>query len=66
MQLIGRMIIVIFCLFLIPVTAVSTAAVKARFADGPNRVFSGGPLVSGDMHAGPEPDWRFVNSLPTI
>jgi hypothetical protein len=66
MQLIGRVIIIIFCLFLIPVTAVSTAAVKARFADGPNRVFSGGPLVSGEMHAGPDPDWRFVNSLPTI
>ena len=66
MHLIGRAIIVILCLLLIPVTAVSTAAVKARFADGPNRVFSGGPLVSGELHTGPEPDWSFVNSLPTI
>ncbi len=66
MQMLGRAIIVILSLFLIPMTAVSTAAIKARFADGPNRVFSGGPLESGDMHAGPEPDWRFVNDLPTI
>ncbi|MBT8147209.1 MAG: hypothetical protein KJN90_10165 [Gammaproteobacteria bacterium] len=66
MQLISRAVIVILCLLSIPFAAVSTAAVKARFADGPNRVFSGGPLVSGEWHAGPEPDWNFVNSLPTI
>ena len=66
MKLINRIIIIIFCLLLIPVTAVATAGAKQRFADGPNRVFSGGPLVAGELHTGPEPDWSFVNSVPTI
>ena len=59
-------LIIFLCLLLIPVTAVSTAAVKQRFSDGPNRVFSGGPLESGDLYSGPEPDWSFVNDIPTI
>lgn len=54
------------CLLLIPVTAVVTAAAKQRFADGPNRVFSGGPLESGELHTGAEPDWSFVSDIPTI
>ena len=58
--------IVFFCLLLIPVTAIATAAVKQRFADGPNRVFSGGPLESGELYSGIEPDWSFVNDIPTI
>ncbi len=66
MNVIKNAIIIVICILLIPVTAVATAAVKARFADGPNRVFSGGPLVSGELYAGAEPDWSFVNSLPTI
>ena len=61
-----RIIIIIACLLLIPFTAVATAAIKQRFADGPNRVFSGGPLVSGEIYSGPEPDWSFVNTIPTI
>lgn len=66
MKIFKNSVIVIICLLLIPITAVSTAAVKQRFADGPNRVFSGGPLVSGDIHSGAEPDWSFVNDIPTI
>jgi hypothetical protein len=66
MKLLIRAIIVIFCLGLIPATAVVTAAAKARGADGPNRVFSGGPLIAGEIYTGPEPDWEFVNALPTI
>ena len=66
MKYVIRAFIILFCLILIPVSAVSTAAIKQRFADGPNRVFSGGPLVSGTLHSGPEPDWSFVSSIPTI
>ncbi|MEZ5492792.1 MAG: hypothetical protein R3F50_21130 [Gammaproteobacteria bacterium] len=66
MGMIKQALIVILCLLLIPITAVATAAAKARFADGPNRVFSGGPLIAGELHDGREPDWRFVNALPTI
>ena len=66
MKILIRAIIVLLCLTLIPITAVATAAIKQRFADGPNRVLSGGPLISGTLHSGPEPDWQFVNSIPTI
>ena len=62
----SRALIVIGCLLLIPVTAVLTAAAKQRFADGPNRLFSSGPLVAGELHSGPEPDWSFVDDIQTI
>ena len=65
-QVASRVLIVVGCLLLIPVTAVLTAAAKQRFADGSNRVFSGGPLVSGELHAGPEPDWSFTDDVQTI
>ena len=66
MKLVQRILIILVCLLAIPVAAVATAAVKQRFADGPNRVFSGGPLVAGEIYAGPEPDWSFVNDIPTV
>lgn len=66
MEIVKNAVIVVLGLALIPATAVGTAAVKQRFADGPNRVFSGGPLVAGDLHTGPEPDWSFVEDIPTI
>ena len=61
-----RALIVVGCLLLIPVTAVLTAAAKQRLSDGSDFVFSGGPLVSGELHAGPEPDWSFTNDITTI
>ena len=66
MKVASQALIVVGCLLLIPVAAVVTAAAKQRFADGPNRVFSGGPLVSGALHFGPEPDWSFVRDVETI
>ena len=41
-------------------------AIKQRFEDGPNRVFSGGPLISGPLYEGAEPDWEFVNTIDTV
>ena len=66
MNVMKRIGIVSLWVLLVLVTAVSTAAIKQRFADGPNRVFSGGALVSGQLHRGAEPDWAFVNETPTI
>lgn len=66
MKLVKNLLIIVLCLLLIPVTAVATAGAKQRFADGPNRVFSGGALVAGEMHTGAEPDWSFVNPIATI
>jgi|TARA_B110000967_G_scaffold208515_1_gene261008 hypothetical protein len=53
-------------LLLIFSTAVVTAAYKQRFEDGPNRVFSGGPLIAGELYRGAEPDWAFVNDVSTL
>ena len=66
MEVAKRLTIVVLCLLLIPATAVATAAAKQRFADGPNQVFSGGPLEAGALYAGPEPDWSFVGDIQTI
>ena len=66
MQILKRAGVVSLWVLLVLVTAIATAAIKQRFADGPNRVFSGGALVSGDLYQGPEPDWQFVNKVPTI
>ena len=66
MQVATRALIVVGCLLLIPLTAVLTAATKQRFSDGSDFVFSGGPLVSGELHTGPEPDWSFTDDVVTI
>ncbi len=66
MKIVREVTIVAFCLLLIPGAAFLTAAAKQRFADGPNLVFSGGPLVAGALHAGPEPDWSVVSDVQTI
>lgn len=66
MKIAKKLLIIALCLLLIPVTAIATAGAKQRFADGPNRVFSGGPLIAGELHTGPDPDWSFVNEIPTI
>ncbi len=52
MDMIKRLLTIVACLLLIPATAVLTAAVKQRYADGPNRFFSGGPLIAGDIGGG--------------
>jgi len=57
---------VLLCLGLIPVAAVFTAAIKARGGDGPKYVFSGGPLESGEIHQGAEPNWEFVKDVSTL
>lgn len=54
------------CVTLIATTAVVTAGIKQRFSDGPNRVFSAGPLEEGGLYEGPEPDWSFTKAVPTI
>lgn len=66
MGLIRKVGVLLAWLLLIVSTAVVTAAVKQRSEDGPNRVFSGGPLVSGELYQGSEPDWSFVNDIDTI
>ena len=53
-------------LLLIPAVAMATLRFENRNADGPSIVFPGGPLVSGELHRGPEPDWSFTGDIQTI
>ena len=66
MKIVKEVIIVVFCLLLIPAAAFLTTAAKQRFKDGPSLVFSGGPLEAGALHAGAEPDWSVVSAVSTI
>jgi hypothetical protein len=35
----------------------------ARLGDGPTAILPGGPLESGELYAGPEPDWTFARDV---
>ena len=64
--IVRRVLVVIGVLVLIPVFALGALAVSARVSDGPSVVFSGGPLVAGELVTGPEPDWSFARDVRTI
>ena len=64
--IVRRVLIVIGLMVLIPVVGLGALAVSARFSDGPSVVFSGGPLVAGELVTGPEPDWSFAHEVGTI
>ena len=66
MNLLVKILVIVLGVALVPTTAVITAAAKQSSADGPNRVFSGGPLTSGELYTGAEPDWRFLSDVPTL
>ena len=53
-------------LFLIPVVTFATLRFENRNNDGPSILFPGGELVSGELHTGAEPDWRFTHDLSTV
>ena len=66
MNVFVKILVIVLGVVLVPTTAVLTAAAKQSSADGPNRVFSGGPLTSGELYSGVEPDWRFLSEVPTL
>jgi hypothetical protein len=50
------------------VAVVVVVAIAARFTDGGIAIFPGGPLESGDLVTGPEPDhdWSFARDVPEM
>ena len=51
---------------LVLVVAIAGTLVGARFADGPWAMIAGGPFTSGEVYAGPEPDWSFLKDVGEI
>ncbi|MCC5872919.1 MAG: hypothetical protein JJU22_11020 [Gammaproteobacteria bacterium] len=51
---------------LIPLVAIATLRFEYRHADGPSILFPGGELVSGELHTGAEPDWRFTDQVGVV
>ena len=62
-----RLVFIFVTLVLVPASIFGSLAIKARFSDGPSVVFSGGPLITGDLitgsGSGSEPDWSFVRDI---
>jgi hypothetical protein len=48
------------------VLALGGLALAARLSDGPIAIFPGGPFSSGQLAAGPEPDWSFVRDVQEV
>ncbi len=59
LQIVG-LVALLLCVTLV------TLSIKHRGADGPSLVFPGGKLVSGELHAGADPDWSFTDQVGTI
>jgi hypothetical protein len=53
-------------LVLLLAATIVTLKLKHQNADGPSILFPGGELVSGELHNGAEPDWRFTDDIYTI
>ena len=53
-------------LALVLLATIGTLRMQNQDADGPSILFPGGGLVSGELHAGPDPDWSFTDDLFTI
>lgn len=66
MTLARKLLIALGVLLLIPIVAIGTLLVASGYADEPSPLFGGGELITGELVAGPEPDWSFARDLPTI
>jgi len=66
MKILKIMLQVIGFVVLIGAVSIGTLRIQRSNADGATVVFPGGELVSGELHAGPEPDWSFTDDIFTI
>jgi len=57
---------VIGIVVLIGVVTIVTLKIDNMDADGPSILFPGGELVTGELHSGPDPDWRFTDDVAVI
>jgi hypothetical protein len=48
------------------IAIVGAVVLAARFSDGPWGILAGGPLTSGELVTGAEPDWSFAKDVMEI
>ena len=48
------------------IAVIASLMIAARLSDGPIAIFPGGPLESGELVTGPEPDWSFARDIDTV
>ncbi len=65
-NILRKLFVAVGVLVLILVVAIGALVLSVRMSDGPLGVFAGGPLVAGELVAGPEPDWSFAHDISTI
>ncbi len=63
LKIIGQILGLMALLLLVTIVTLRAAN---QNADGPSILFPGGELVSGELHTGPDPDWRFTDDIFTI
>jgi len=64
--MLGRILKLLGILVGLLVVAVGALFIGARFHDGPLALIPGGPLVAGELVAGPVTDWSFAAAVPEI
>jgi len=64
--MLGRILKVLGVLVVLLGVAIGALFVGARFHDGPLALIPGGPLVAGELVAGPVTDWSFAAAVPEI
>ena len=57
---------VALALIAILVLSIGGLVIRARYSDGPLAIIAGGPFTSGQLVAGPEPDWSFVHDIQEV
>ena len=62
----NKAFLLIGVILLLLIFAISALAISARFSDGPSVIFAGGPLETGELVTGPEPDWSFARNINLI
>ena len=62
----GTVLRVLGGLLALLVVAIGCLVIAARFADGPIVIVACGPFTTGELVAGPEPDWSFVRDVQEV
>ena len=58
-----KLLFVCLTITLVPLTLFGSLAIKTSFSDGPSVLFSGGPLISGEMMTGQDLNSNYMGGI---